>query len=177
MEMARELGQSILMNNYELVYGGADIGLMGEIADTVLDGGGVVRGIIPELFAHKLSHRGLSELHVVGSMHERKKMMFDLSDAFVVLPGGFGTLEEVMEILTWAQLGLHSKPCGLINVNRYYDLLLSFLDNAVLNGFIKQVHRDMLLVSDSPERLLNQMGSYKPPTKEKWIGATKKNLK
>ena len=170
MAMARELGQSILENEYELVYGGADVGLMGEVADTVLKGGGVVRGVIPESFAHKVSHQGLSELHVVGSMHERKQMMFDLSDAFIALPGGFGTIEEVAEILTWAQLGLHSKPCGLINVNSYYDLLLSFLDNAVSNGFMKQVHRGMLLVSDSAEGLLSQMGSYKPPTTEKWVG-------
>jgi uncharacterized protein (TIGR00730 family) len=170
MAMARELGQAILAHRFELVYGGADVGLMGEVADTVLKGGGVVRGVIPESFAHKVSHQGLSKLHVVGSMHGRKQMMFDLSDAFIALPGGFGTIEEVAEILTWAQLDLHAKPCGLLNVNSYYDLLLSFLDNAVSNGFMKQVHRDMLLVSDSAEGLLNQMGSYKPPTTEKWVG-------
>ena len=170
MAMARELGQAILENQYELVYGGADVGLMGEVAGTVLKGGGVVRGIIPESFAHKVSHQGLTELHVVGSMHERKQMMFDLSDAFVALPGGFGTLEEVSEILTWAQLGLHSKPCGLINVNGYYDLLLSFLDSAVTNGFMKQIHRDMLLVSDSTKGMLSEMESYESPTTEKWVG-------
>ena len=170
MAMARELGQVILENQYELVYGGADVGLMGEVAGTVLKGGGVVRGIIPESFAHKVSHQGLTELHVVGSMHERKQMMFDLSDAFVALPGGFGTLEEVSEILTWAQLGLHAKPCGLINVNRYFDLLLSFLDSAVTNGFIKPIHRDMLLVSDSTKGLLSEMASYESPTAEKWVG-------
>jgi uncharacterized protein (TIGR00730 family) len=170
MAMARELGQAILKNQYELIYGGADVGLMGEVANTVLKGGGVVRGVIPESFAHKVSHQGLSELHIVGSMHERKQMMFDLSDAFVALPGGFGTLDEMMEILTWAQLGLHFKPCGLINVNGYYDLLLSFLDNAVASGFMKQVHRDMLLVADSADGLLNQMVSYTPPRTEKWVG-------
>jgi len=170
MAMARELGQVILENQYELVYGGADVGLMGEVAGTVLKGGGVVRGIIPESFAHKVSHQGLTELHVVGSMHERKQMMYDLSDAFVALPGGFGTLEEMSEILTWAQLGLHSKPCGLINVNGYFDLLLSFLDSAVTNGFIKQIHRDMLLVSDSTKGLLSGMESYESPTAEKWVG-------
>ena len=170
MAMARELGQVILENQYELVYGGADVGLMGEVAGTVLKGGGVVRGIIPESFAHKVSHQGLTELHVVGSMHERKQMMYDLSDAFVALPGGFGTLEEMSEILTWAQLGLHSKPCGLINVNGYFDLLLSFLDSAVTNGFIKQIHRDMLLVSDSTKGLLSGMESYESPTTEKWVG-------
>ena len=174
MAMARELGQVILENQYELVYGGADVGLMGEVAGTVLKGGGVVRGIIPESFAHKVSHQGLTELHVVGSMHERKQMMYDLSDAFVALPGGFGTLEEMSEILTWAQLGLHSKPCGLINVNGYFDLLLSFLDSAVTNGFIKQIHRDMLLVSDSTKGLLSGMELYESPTAEKWVGVKTK---
>lgn len=170
MAMARELGQAILENQCELIYGGADVGLMGEVADTVVKGGGVVRGVIPESFAHKVSHHGLTELHVVGSMHERKQMMFDLSDAFVALPGGFGTLEEIAELITWAQLGLHSKPCGLINVNGYYDLLLSFLDGAVSNGFIRRVHRSILLVSDSAGSLLDQMQSYEPPTTEKWVG-------
>jgi len=126
MSMARKLGEAIFERDYELVYGGADVGLMGEVADTVLKSGGVVRGVIPESFAHKVSHQGLTELHVVGSMHERKKMMFDLSDAFIALPGGLGTLEEVSEILTWAQLGLHFKPCGLINVGGYFDQFLLF---------------------------------------------------
>lgn len=170
MAMARKLGQAIIENQYALVYGGADVGLMGEVADTVLKAGGVVQGIIPEYFAHKVSHQGLTKLHVVGSMHERKKMMFNLSDAFIALPGGFGTLEEVAEILTWAQLGLHSKPCGLINVDGYFDHLLSFLDNAVSNGFMKQEHRKMLLVSETPEDLLDQMTAYKPSTTEKWVG-------
>ncbi len=170
MAAAQELGQAILENQCELVYGGADVGLMGEVADTVLNGGGVVRGVIPESFAHKVSHQGLSELHVVGSMHERKQLMFDLSDAFAALPGGLGTLEELSELLTWAQLGLHSKPCGLINVNGYYDLLLEFLDGAVENGFMEGVHRDMLLVTDSARDLLNRMESYEPPNTEKWVG-------
>jgi len=143
---------------------------MGEVADTVLKAGGVVRGIIPELFAHKVSHQGLTELRVACSMHERKAMMFDLSDAFIALPGGFGTLEEVAEILTWAQLGLHAKPCGLINVDGYFDPLLSFLDSAVSKGFTKQEHRDMLLVSDEPEDLLNQIPDYNVPRVEKWVG-------
>lgn len=170
MAMARKLGHVINENQYELVYGGADVGLMGEVADTVLSGGGNVIGIIPESFAHKVSHQGLSELHIVGSMHERKKMMFDLSDVFIALPGGFGTLEEVAELLTWAQLGLHSKPCGLINVNGYFNHLLSFLDNAVTNGFMKQAHRQMLLVSDNPEDFLKQAAIFKPPITEKWVG-------
>ena len=170
MAMARRLGQTLADENYELIYGGADVGLMGEVANTVLKAGGVVRGIIPQSFAHKVSHQGLTELRVVGSMHERKMMMFDLSDAFIALPGGFGTLDEVSEILTWAQLGLHSKPCGLINVQGYFDPLLSFLDNAVARGFMKQEHREMLLVADEPLGLLNQMASYIAPVVEKWVG-------
>ncbi len=170
MAMANKLGQAIFQNRYELVYGGANVGLMGEVADTVLKAGGVVRGIIPQSFAHKVSHQGLTELHIVDSMHDRKQMMFDLSDAFIALPGGFGTLEEISELLTWAQLGLHSKPCGLINVGGYFDRLLSFLDNAVSEGFMKEEHKQMLLVSEDPEELLGQAAKYKPPTTDKWVG-------
>jgi len=170
MAMARRLGQVLADRGYELIYGGADVGLMGEVANTVLQAGGVVRGIIPESFAHKVSHQGLTELCVVGSMHERKMLMFDMSDAFIALPGGFGTLEEVAEILTWAQLGLHSKPCGLINVEGYFDLLLSFLDNSVSRGFMKKEHREILLVSQDPTELLKQMATYKAPMVDKWVG-------
>ena len=170
MAMARQLGQALANGNYELIYGGADVGLMGEVANTVLKAGGVVRGVIPESFAHKVSHQGLTELRVVGSMHERKMMMFDLSDAFVALPGGFGTIEEVTEVLTWAQLGLHAKPCGLINVDGYFDPFFSFLDNAVSRGFMKPEHRKMFLISNEPEDLINQMASYKAPVVEKWVG-------
>lgn len=175
--MAQELGQALADGGYELVYGGADIGLMGKVADTVLNGRGVVHGIIPGSLADKISHQGLTELHVVGSMHERKMMMFDMSDAFIALPGGFGTLEEIAEILTWAQLGHHSKPCGLVNVGGYFDLLLLFLDNAVLRGFIKQEHRDMLLVSNEPVELLSRMASYEAPVAEKWIGVKTRTKK
>ena len=170
MAMARQLGQALANGNYELIYGGADVGLMGEVANTVLKAGGVVRGVIPESFAHKVSHQGLTELRVVGSMHERKMMMFDLSDAFVALPGGFGTIEEVTEILTWAQLGLHTKPCGLINVDGYFAPFFSFLDNAVSRGFMRPEHRKMLLISNEPDGLINQMASYKAPVVEKWVG-------
>jgi len=156
MAMARMLGRAIIDNGLDLVYGGADVGLMGEVADTVLGGGREVIGIIPKSFAHKVSHRGLTELRVVDSMHERKAMMFDLSDAFIALPGGFGTLEEVTELMTWAQLGFHSKPCGLVNVAGYFDTLLSFLDNAVSEGFMKRKHREMLLVSDDPGTLISR---------------------
>lgn len=168
--MARRLGQVLADGGYELVYGGADVGLMGEVANTVMKAGGIVRGIIPESFAHKVSHRGLTELRVVASMHERKKIMFDLSDAFIALPGGFGTLEEVAEILTWAQLGLHAKPCGLINVDGYFDCLLSFLNGAVEKGFMKSEHLNMLLVAAEPTELLDQLSAYRAPTVEKWVG-------
>lgn len=170
LDMAHQLGQALVDRNFELVYGGASVGLMGQVADTVMKGGGVVIGVIPKSFADKVSHQGLTKLHVVDSMHERKTMMFDLSDAFIALPGGFGTLEEIAEILTWAQLGLHSKPCGLINVEGYYDLLLSFFDNAVSKGFMKKKHRDMLLFSNTPEDMLMQIAAYRPPKVEKWVG-------
>ena len=170
MAMARRLGQALVDAHYELVYGGADVGLMGEIADTVLKAGGSVHGVIPKSFAHKVAHQNLTELHVVDSMHQRKTMMFELSDAFIALPGGYGTIEEMTEILTWAQLGLHAKPCGLINVGGYFDSLLSFFDSAVSKGFMKHEHREMLLVSNAPEDMLNQIEAYKAPIVEKWVG-------
>lgn len=170
MSMARRLGEALVERGYELVYGGADVGLMAAVADTVLKAGGIVRGVIPESFADKVSHQGLTELRVVPSMHERKQIMFDWSDAFIALPGGFGTLEEVAEVLTWAQLGLHAKPCGLINVNGYFDPLLAFLDGAVAKGFMRPEHRRMLLVADEPTGLLEQMATYQVPTVEKWVG-------
>lgn len=169
MEMAQQLGKLLVNRNYELVYGGADVGLMGQVADAALKANGTVTGIIPKFFAHKVSQQGLTKLHIVDSMHERKAMMFNLSDAFIALPGGFGTLEEVTEILTWAQLGMHNKPCGLINTDGYFDLFLAFLDNAVLKGFMKKEHRKMLLVSKTPEDMLNQIEKYKAPDVEKWV--------
>jgi uncharacterized protein (TIGR00730 family) len=169
MEAARNLGDTLARRRLDLVYGGSEVGLMGEVANTVIQAGGQVIGIIPQSFAHKVSHRGLTELHVVGSMHERKQMMFDLSDAFVALPGGFGTIEEVTELLTWAQLGLHKKPCGILNVSGYFDPFLYFLDRAVKEGFIKREHRNMLLVSEEPNELLDAFGFYIAPTVEKWV--------
>ena len=170
LAMAHRLGQALVDRNYELVYGGAEVGLMGQVADTVLKAGGVVIGVIPRSFAHKVSHQGLTELHVVDSMHERKTMMFELSDGFIALPGGFGTLEEVAEILTWGQLGLHTKPCGLINVDGYFDPLLSFLDNAVSKGFMWPEHREMLLVSDIAGGYADRLEVYQAPKIEKWVG-------
>jgi uncharacterized protein (TIGR00730 family) len=171
IEAARKLGSALVRCNLELVYGGADVGLMGEVANTVMQAGGTAIGVIPQSLIHKVSHRGLTQLHVVASMHERKQMMVELSDAFIALPGGFGTLEEMTEILTWAQLGFHEKPCGLINVSSYFDSFLSFLDHAVSEGFMKQEHREMLLVSEDPEVLLERLRSYVAPKIEKWIDA------
>ena len=170
MKMAEKLGQALVERNLELVYGGADVGLMGKVADTVLKAGGTVIGVIPKLFAQQVSHIGLTELHIVETMHERKTMMFELSDGFIALPGGFGTLEEISEVLTWSQLGISKKPCGIINVNRYYDTLLSFLDGAVTEGFMMPEHRDMLLVEESPKILLEKMYAYKAPSIKKWVG-------
>jgi uncharacterized protein (TIGR00730 family) len=168
-ETARKLGNALVDHNLELIYGGAEVGLMGEVANAVLQAGGAAIGVIPRFLADRVSHRGLTELHIVGTMHERKQMMAELSDAFIALPGGFGTLEEITEILTWAQLGFHKKPCGLLNVAGYYDSFLSFLDHAVAEGFMKQEHRDMLLVSDDPATLLERFRSYTAPKVEKWM--------
>jgi uncharacterized protein (TIGR00730 family) len=175
MAAAQRLGQALVERNYELVYGGAEVGLMGRIADTVIRGGGVAIGVIPKSFSDKVSHQGLTELHVVDSMHERKNMMFNLSDAFIALPGGYGTIEEITEILTWAQLGFHSKPCGLINVDGYFDQLLSFFDGAVTKGFIKREHREMILVTDAPEDMLDLIESYRAPCTDKWVGVKTRN--
>jgi uncharacterized protein (TIGR00730 family) len=167
---ARGLGEALVEHGIELVYGGACIGLMGEVADAVLRRGGTVIGIIPKSFAHRVAHEGLTELHVVDSMHDRKRMMFEMSDGFVALPGGLGTLEEISELLTWAQLRLHAKPCGLLNVGGYFDRLLGFLDHTVSQQFVKQQHRDMILVDTSPAALLDRLRGYRPPDAEKWAG-------
>jgi uncharacterized protein (TIGR00730 family) len=166
---ARQLGLTLVRNNCELVYGGAEVGLMGEVANTVMTAGGSAIGVIPQALADKVSHRGLTQLYVVASMHERKQMMQELSDAFIALPGGFGTMEELTELLTWAQLDIHRKPIGLINVSGYFDSFLFFLDHAVAEGFMKQEHRAMLLVAEEPESLLGLFRGYEPPTVEKWI--------
>ncbi len=167
---ARHLGALLAERGLGLVYGGGHVGLMGVLADAVLAGGGEVIGIIPTHLAEKeLAHPRLTELHVVDSMHARKAMMADKGDAFIALPGGYGTFEEFLESLTWAQLGLHEKPCGLLNVNGFYDSLLALVDHAVTQGFIRATHRDMLLVDDDPVRLLNRLKSYQPVAVPKWI--------
>jgi len=169
---AREFGNVLVQRQIGLVYGGARVGLMGALADSVLAAGGHVTGVIPEaLVAKEIAHTGLSELHVVASMHARKALMAKLSDGFVALPGGWGTLEELFEVLTWAQLGLHQKPCGLLNVRGFFDGLLSFIDHAIEEGFIRRDHRSMVLVSPSPDTLIDQFEEYVPRRVEKWIDA------
>jgi uncharacterized protein (TIGR00730 family) len=166
---ARELGKLLLRQEIGLVYGGASRGIMGAIADTVLEGGGNVTGIIPRALRGKeIAHEGLTELRVVDSMHERKSLMVELSDAFIAMPGGFGTLEEIIEVITWGQLGFHDKPCGLLNVAGYFDHLLAFLDHSTAQGFLHPQHRSMLLVANTPTELLEQFENYVPPSVEKW---------
>lgn len=167
---ATELAAAFLARRIGLVYGGAHVGLMGLVADAVIAGDGEVIGVIPEaLVAKEVAHTGLPDLRIVASMHERKALMSDLSDGFIAMPGGIGTFEEFFEVLTWAQLGLHRKPCGLLNVAGYYDGLLMFLDHAVGQGFLRAEHRAMILVSDDANDLLDQMGTWQPPVVAKWI--------
>jgi uncharacterized protein (TIGR00730 family) len=169
-EAAKNLARVLVKRNIEVVYGGASVGTMGVLANTVLAEGGHVIGIIPQALVDKeVAHPGLSDLRVVHSMHERKTLMAELSDGFIALPGGLGTLEEVFEILTWAQLGLHQKPCGLLNIRDYYRSLIAFLDHAVAEKFIMEVHRAMLLVEEEPERLLERFERYKPPPVVRWV--------
>ena len=153
-----------------LVYGGGCVGLMGELANSVLDAGGEVVGVIPRsLVEMEVAHTGVTELHVVDSMHERKALMADLSDGFVALPGGLGTLEELFEVLTWAQLGLHEKPCGLLEVAGYFQHLIAFLEQAVEERFLREAHRGLLLVENCPAALLDRLADHRPARIEKWI--------
>jgi uncharacterized protein (TIGR00730 family) len=164
-ELARAAGAAGL----GLVYGGASVGLMGVLADAALDAGLEVTGVIPQaLVDREIAHPGLSDLRVVGSMHERKALMAELSDAFVALPGGAGTLEELFEVYTWSQLGLHAKPCALLNVRGYYDGLAGFLDHAVGEGFLKPELREMLLVGEEPAALLAELAAWEPSGIVKW---------
>ncbi|MBY0495653.1 MAG: TIGR00730 family Rossman fold protein [Cyanobacteria bacterium] len=153
-----------------LVYGGGNVGLMGVIADAALAAGGEVIGVIPQaLKDREVAHTGIRDLRVVDSMHTRKAMMADLADAFIAMPGGVGTFEELFEAITWTQLGLHRKPCGLLNVGGFYTPLVAFIDQAVTEGFIKPVHRKMIVVDDNPERLLNTLAEMDLPDVPKWI--------
>lgn len=168
---ARGMGQALARRGIGLVYGGGGIGLMGILADAALSAGGDVIGVIPEaLVAREVAHQGLGDLRVVASMHERKALMAELSDAFVALPGGFGTLEEFCEALTWAQLGIHRKPCGLLNVEGFFDPLLSLFDHAVRERFVSPDHRSLVVVEEDPERLLDALSRWEPPALERLMG-------
>jgi uncharacterized protein (TIGR00730 family) len=169
-EAARALGRALAARALTLVYGGGATGLMGIVADAALGAGGQVTGIIPRgLERRELAHRGLTRLEVVGSMHERKARMAALAEGFVALPGGMGTLEELAEILTWAQLGLHARPVGLLDVGGYYQPLVAFFDRAVEAGFLRPEHRRLLTVEREPEPLLERFAAWTPPTVERWI--------
>jgi len=167
---ASDLGCELAARGIELVYGGADVGLMGAVADATLAAGGRVTGVIPEaLVAKEVAHAGLPDLRVVASMHERKAAMADLSDGFIALPGGWGTLDELFEALTWGQLGLHAKPCGVLNVTGYFDQLLAFMDHMIDEGFVRPEFRPMLTVAGSAGELLTRMADYRAPAIEKWV--------
>jgi len=169
---ARKLGKEMVKRGLGLVYGGASIGVMGAVADAVLQAGGKVVGVIPHSLALKeIAHQELDELIVVNSMHERKAMMADLSAGFIALPGGWGTLEEIFEALTWAQLGLHLKPCGLLNVAGYYDHLDAFLEHAMQQGFVREQYRPMMMIETGAAALLDRFAAYQPPLVRKWINS------
>lgn len=167
---ARSLAALLVAQNIRLVYGGANVGIMGVLADTVLNLGGEAVGVIPAALVQKeVAHADLTELHVTPSMHERKALMAELSDGFIALPGGIGTLEELFEVWTWAQLGFHHKPCGLLNIEGYFDPLVSFLNHTVDEQFVKLPHRSMLIVECTPEILLDRFRQYAPPAVTKWL--------
>jgi len=170
LRAAEQLGQLLAVQGRTLVYGGGRVGLMGAVADAALAAGGRVVGVIPEaLQAKEVGHRGLTELHVVNSMHERKAMMAQMAGGFVALPGGLGTYEELLEIATWGQLGIHQKPCGILNVAGFYDHLLAMLDHAVAERFVRPEHREMILVESDAETLLTRMDAWEPSTVAKWM--------
>jgi uncharacterized protein (TIGR00730 family) len=170
-DSARQFGQALAARELGLVFGGGHIGLMGHLADAVLRAGGETIGVIPQALVDKeLAHQGLTELRVVATMHERKALMADLADGFVALPGGYGTGDELFEILTWAQLGLHAKPIGLLNVSGFFDPLLAWLDHTVREGFVKPEHRHLLLEASEPEPLLDRLLEWRPEIETtKWI--------
>lgn len=167
-QAARRLGSILAQKQVGLVYGGGNVGMMGQLANAVIEQGGEVIGVIPrELLEKRVAYTGLSDLRVVGSMHERKALMAELADGFIALPGGLGTLEEFFEVWTWAQLGLHQKPCGLLNICDYCTPLITFLDHLVTQGFLAAAHRSMVMVEEHPETLLEQFDQYRAPIVDK----------
>lgn len=169
-DAAAGLGRLLADRGIGVVYGGARVGLMQILADSAMQAGGEVIGVIPQLLVDReIAHPEITELHIVSSMHERKALMAELSDGFAALPGALGTMEEFFEVLTWAQLGYHAKPCGLMNVEGYYNGLLAFLDHSVAEALLRQEYRDMVLVADAPETLLQRLMDYTPTHADKWI--------
>jgi uncharacterized protein (TIGR00730 family) len=170
---ARTLATELAARGIDVVYGGGNVGLMGIVADAALAAGGRVIGVIPHaLVTRELAHQGLSEIHVVDSMHERKALMSSLSDGFIALPGGFGTLEEFCEAVTWTQLGVHAKPCGLLNVAGFYDGLLAFLEHALHEEFLRATHREIVVSDTDPSALIDRLVAWQPPLIPKWIERT-----
>jgi len=170
VEQATLLGKTIASKGYGLVYGGARVGLMGAVANGALSEGGEVIGVIPEFLQKKeLEHKQLTQIHIVETMHERKAMMNELCDAVIALPGGYGTLEELFEMLTWAQLSLHKKPVAILNVDGYYDHLIALSENMIKKGFLKDEYRNLLIIDGNIDSLLFKMESYVPSKNEKWF--------
>jgi uncharacterized protein (TIGR00730 family) len=167
---AGALGREMAARGIGLVFGGGHVGLMGAIADAVLEAGGEVIGVIPEALRDKeLAHQGCTELHVVSTMHERKSLMADYAKGFIAMPGGFGTFDEIFEMLTWGQLGYHTRPCGFLNVAGYYDALFAFLDTCVEARFVTRIHREMIIAATDPAELLDRMAEFEPPDQAKWL--------
>jgi uncharacterized protein (TIGR00730 family) len=170
-EAAAQLGRDLAKSKIALVFGGGRVGLMGILADSVLAAGGQAIGVMPRALVEKeIAHTSLTELHVVESMHQRKSLMADLADAFLLLPGGFGSWEEFCEVLTWLQLGIHRKPCAILNVAGYYNGLLSLADHALAEGFLRPAHHKMVIVADHPQAALSQLTSASIPSEVKWVG-------
>jgi len=170
-EAAAQLGRDLAKSKISLVFGGGRVGLMGILADSVLAAGGQAIGVMPRALVEKeIAHTSLTELHVVESMHQRKSLMADLADAFLLLPGGFGSWEEFCEVLTWLQLGIHRKPCAILNVAGYYNGLLSLADHALAEGFLRPAHHKMVIVADHPQAALSQLTSASIPSEVKWVG-------
>jgi uncharacterized protein (TIGR00730 family) len=169
-DAAQALGRELAARGIRLVYGGAQVGLMGAVADAVLAAGGEAVGVIPSALAEReIMHHGLTELHVVGSLHERKSLMSGMAEGFVALPGGMGTMEELLETLTWAQLGIHARPCGVLDVGGYYQPLLAMLDRAAEARFLKPEHRALLIVEEKPAKLLDRFAAFEPIQVRKWL--------
>ena len=169
-EAAAALGQTLARRGIGLVYGGGHVGLMGTIADAVTEHGGATHGVITEaLEAKEIAHHGLTSLRVVATMHERKQAMADAADAFIMLPGGFGTLDEFFEVVTWTQLGIHAKPCGILDVAGYFAPLRAMVDGAVAAGFVHPAHREMIVLDDDPARLLDRLAGWAPVEVSKWL--------